>query len=186
MQTQFLTQKLPYNNIVSEKHQQLHSNYDCLEARKPLFNSLVAMNFLTDRPDTVLLKQPNLSPVTTCEPILKQQTDSESVQRAEFEPHNCDDGNGLNTVALLTTQKYTNNNNATEQSRETILKTTNRNKIKKIPKSKLLILNKLQALLTKIFLNQHICIIDLDLRPPELHILVEILIRKNKALSLRK
>lgn len=53
-------------------------------------------------------------------------------------------------------------------------------------KSKLVALKKLNSLLGKLFLNQNIQINDFDLRVLELHILAEILIRKNKIASISR
>lgn len=53
-------------------------------------------------------------------------------------------------------------------------------------KSKLIALKKIHALLVKFFLNHKIEVEDFNLRTLELHILAEILIRKNRASSLNK
>lgn len=186
MQSQFVCSKLPYQTPVEKTHQLTAPNKDSASALRPMLNVRAAMNCFMAEFCSNNLKTSKPSPVTQCDDTLKEH---EAYMAKDAQPQQLSLTAGSHKSidnSDISEPKFTALNDEAELHCTSVQTPVNKVKTKRSNRSKLIALRKLHLLLQNLFLNRRIEIDDLDVRILELHILVEILIRKNKGACLNR
>ena len=187
MQPQFVPSKLPYQTPVEKTHQQTATNTNSASALRPMLNVRAAMNCFMAEFGFENFKTPNPSPVTQCGNTLKEN-DAYMAKDSQPQQLSVTAGSHISISAdsNVSEPKSPALNNEVELRCTSALAPVNKVKTKRSNRSKLIALRKLHLFLQNLFLNRQIVVDDLDVRILELHILVEILIRKNKGACLNR
>lgn len=171
-----------YKNSVEVTHHKSTIIESSFKIPKPIASIRTSTNGQKDRENNCNVETTNSSPMSHWNITLNKNDTERTNQCSEFRILSAEESKSRSRAFTESRSQCVSLNTAGKNCFNGVkpFTSSDKNKIPKRRKSKLIALNKLHSLLTKLFLNQRIDIQDFNLRPFDLHILVEILIRKNR------